>query len=274
MIKKYSIDNVRDFNLKHIFECGQCFRWTEEEDGSFTGIAMGRPVNMSFCKGRLTVENCTEKEFDSVWRTYLDLDRDYGEIKRKLSKCDSKMEEAVKTGNGIRILHQDLWEMIISFIISQNNNIPRIRGCIETLSELYGDCAGEYRGRMWYNLPSPEKLAALSVDDLAPVRLGYRARYLTGTAKQVVDKGLPENEEELLALPGVGPKVANCIELFGMGKMDSFPVDVWVQRVMHEVYGIEESHKKEMKKYAKEHFGELGGIAQQYLFYYIREKNK
>ena len=272
-MSKYILENVKDFNLKNIFDCGQCFRWKEEEDGSFTGVAFGRPVNMSFADGTLSIDNCTEDEFKNIWHDYLDLGRDYGEIKEKLCCCDDRMPEAIAAGPGIRILNQDLWEIIISFIISQNNNIPRIKGCIEKLSELFGECAGEYRGREWFNLPSPEVLAGLTVEDLGPVKLGYRAKYLIGTAKAVMEKGLPENEEELLALPGVGPKVANCIELFGMGRMDSFPIDVWVMRVMNEVYGIEESDKKAMTNYAREHFGELGGIAQQYLFYYIREKN-
>lgn len=274
MINCYSIDHIEDFDLKHIFDCGQCFRWTREEDGSYTGIAMGKPVNMSFNQGTLVIENCTEEEFNTVWKDYLDLDRDYGKIKRKLSRCDKDMRKAIKLGQGIRILRQDLWEIILSFIISQNNNIPRIKGCIETLSELFGECAGVYRGRTWHNLPTAEKLASLTVEDLQPVKLGYRAKYLIGTAEAVCRKGLPRNEEELLALPGIGPKVANCIELFAMGKMDSFPIDVWVQRVMHEVYGIDEKNKKEMQEYAVEHFGKLGGIAQQYLFYYIREKDK
>ena len=274
MINRYRVENIRDFNLKHIFDCGQCFRWNEEPDGSYTGIAMGKPVNMSFRDGTLEIENCTEEEFYTIWKPYLDLDRDYGRIKRKLSRCDRNMKKAVMTGDGIRILHQDLWEIIISFIISQNNNIPRIRGCIENLAGLFGESAGIYRGREWFNLPGPEKLASLSVEDLAQIKPGYRGKYLIGTAKAVAEKGLPETEEELLKLPGVGPKVANCIALFGMGKMNSFPIDVWVQRVMNQIYGIDEKNKKEMKAYAEEHFGELGGIAQQYLFYYIREKDK
>lgn len=274
MTNRYIVNNLKDFNLKHIFDCGQCFRWTEEEDGSYTGIAHGKPVNMSFSRGSLVIDNCTEKDFNEIWKDYLDLERDYGEIKKKLMKSDRNMEKAIPAGQGIRILHQDLWEIIISFIISQNNNIPRIRGCIEKLAALYGESAGEYRGKEWFNLPDPGALAELTVEDLEPVRLGYRSRYLIGTAKAVREKGLPENEEELLDLPGVGPKVANCISLFGMGNMESFPVDVWVQRVMHEVYGIDEKNKKEMHNYAAEHFGNLGGIAQQYLFYYIREKNR
>ncbi len=274
MGKKYKIENVKDFNLRHIFDCGQCFRWQEEEDGSYTGIAFGKPVNMKFSDSTLVIDNCTEQEFHLIWENYLDLHRDYGAIKKKLVNCDLTMKEAIEAGSGIRILKQDLWEIIISFIISQNNNIPRIKGCIEKLAESFGESAGTYRDREWFNLPTPEVLSDLTIEDLSPIKLGYRSKYLIGTAKHVMEYGLPQDEEELLALPGVGPKVANCITLFGMGKMDSFPIDVWVQRVMNEVYGIEENDRKSMQCYAKEHFGEWGGIAQQYLFYYIREKNK
>ena len=273
MNKQYIVKNTADFNLHHIFDCGQCFRWNEEEDGSYTGIAYGKPVNMKMSGSDLIIDNCTAEDFKNVWYEYLDLGRDYGEIKKTLSRDDPAMKKAAETGSGIRILKQDLWETIVSFIISQNNNIPRIKGCIENLASGFGTCAGEYRGKKWFNIPEPEMLAGLTQEDLSPVKLGYRSRYLIETAGQVLERGLPENEEELLSLTGVGPKVANCILLFGMRKMESFPIDVWMQRVMNEVYGIEEKNKKKMKEYAAGHFGELGGFAQQYLFYYIREKN-
>lgn len=287
-----TINNITDFNLDHIFDCGQCFRWHRKEDGSYTGIAGGRPVNMQFFTefgdaeepnhkntskahaGTLMINNCTEEDMDNFWRNYLDLDRDYGKIKRKLSKGDPVMRKAISHGSGIRILNQELWETIISFIISQNNNIPRIKGCIEKLAELFGEPAGEYEGRLWYNLPAPEVLASLTAEDLEPVRLGYRARYLIGTAKAVRASGLPETREELEALMGVGPKVANCIQLFGMHQHQAFPVDVWMARVMHRLYGIDEKNHKAMEAYADEHFGALGGFAQQYLFYYIRETGR
>lgn len=272
---KFSIENIADFHLDHIFDCGQCFRWQKQKDGSYTGLAQGmdKPVNMVFDQQakKLTITNCTEAEFQNFWKYYLDLDRDYGQIKRKLSANDPTMEEAIAAGEGIRILNQDLWETIVSFIISQNNNIPRIKGCIEKLAELFGQPAGEYEGRAWFHVPAPEVLASLTAEELEPVRLGYRAKYLIGSAKAVTASGLPENDEQLLALPGVGTKVANCIRLFGMRQHQAFPVDVWMARVMHQLYGIDEKNHKDMIAYAAEHFGELGGFAQQYLFYYIRQ---
>ena len=297
---------VKDFNTEHIFDCGQCFRWRRLEDGSYTGVAKDRIVNMKEEKGVLTItpivaagstdpsseksKASSEKSKSSaasekvLWWDYLDLDRDYGKIKRTLKKGDPAMAEAIKAGEGIRILKQDLWETIVSFIISQNNHIPRIKGCIETLSESFGEPVSgltkrEARkldlpdGLKAFNIPSPKTLAKLTPEDLAPVRLGYRDKYLIETAKQVLESGLPESFDELSKLTGVGPKVANCIALFGLGKMDSFPIDVWVKRVMARVYGFDESKDGEIQRmahFAKDRFGDLGGFAQQYLFYYIR----
>lgn len=290
---KYIYEGVKDFNTDHIFDCGQCFRWSRQDDGSYTGIAMGKPVNVSLKEapegeGRrrldLIIDNCSAEDFEKIWRSYLDLDRDYGAIKATLAESDEVMAKAISGGEGIRILKQELWETMVSFIISQNNNIPRIKGCIENLSRLFGESAGEYGGVEYYNVPSAEVMAELTADDLAPVRLGYRAPYLVETAKQVVAKGgmdavaaelaaagTPEEAcEYLRGFQGVGPKVASCIALFGLGRLEAFPIDVWVRRVMNRLYGIDEKDIKGMNAYAAEHFGINGGIAQQYLFYYIR----
>ena len=236
---------------------------------------------------------CTETEFREIWYDYFDLGRDYSSIKECLSANDEIMRKAIEYGGGIRILRQDLWETIVSFIISQNNNIPRIKGCIERLCNNFGEpitngtaCAAdsgtagagsidavlEGSAEKRCSIPSPEKLASLTVDDLAPVRLGYRAKYLIETAKTVCEKGLPEDFDQLSELCGVGPKVASCISLFGMQDYASFPIDVWVMKVMHELYGLPEKDKKAMAAFAKEKFGDLGGFAQQYLFYYMRDR--
>lgn len=293
-MKRTVINNVNDFNLDHIFDCGQCFRWKKEKDGSYTGTALGKIVNLNFeydegsdFAGNLILNGIDESEFDNTWKTYLDLDMDYSKIKYELAAKDPVIKEAITKGRGIRILQQDLWETIVSFIISQNNNIPRIKGCIEKLCNLFGEEAeieiselniegsdASFSELKACNVPTPEKLAGLTVDDLSEVRLGYRARYLIDSANQVLEKGMPQTYEELCALTGVGPKVANCILLFGLGDMRSFPIDVWVKRVMNRMYGIEENKTKEMKEFATETFGDFGGIAQQYLFYYIREMDK
>jgi N-glycosylase/DNA lyase len=312
--------NPEDFVLRHIFECGQCFRWDEDEDGSYVGIAGGRVARISLdvsdretdsykkngakkteaivrkenCQNATLIieqmnrcpENDSEPDSDSssdkaFWYRYFDLDTDYGEIKKILSR-DETIGQAIPFGHGIRILRQDPWETTVSFIISQNNNIPRIKNNIRDLSKLAGkradissDAANAsgngFTDREWYELPTPEVLAKMTVEDLAPVRLGYRARYLIETAQCVCERGLSVLYDDLDSLCGVGPKVASCIRLFGLNQISSFPIDVWVRRVMKELYGIDKP--SEMAAFAEKTFGEYGGIAQQYLFYYMRENN-
>jgi len=280
---------IVDFELDHIFDCGQCFRWEKNGDGSYTGVAFEKIVTIDYDANSqtLTIYNCSEDDFKNIWRNYLDLDRDYSEIKDFLIGRDNVIADAISYGQGIRILNQEKWETLLSFIISQNNNIPRIKKNINSLAELMGKPLGKYNGKEYFALPSPEVLAAAEVEDLAPCRLGYRAKYLIETAKKVRDEGLESLEnlgrgdvsaaETLDALRqycGVGPKVANCISLFSMGKIDSFPIDTWVKKVMNQLYGIDENNMKEMASFAAETFGEYGGIAQQYLFYYITHFNR
>jgi len=289
------IKDVKDFDVDHIFGCGQCFRWDRQDDGSWTGIACGKIVNVSQqppsdgaeqypqtsddtgthaqthpCCGRIIIDNADEEDWRDIWYDYFDMGRDYGQIKRELAARDSVIRRAIDYGSGIRILRQEPWETMISFIISQNSNIPRIKKNIRDLADLFGDEAGEYRDEVYHILPGPEKLASLKEADLAPVRLGYRAKYLIRTAQQVA-AGEEIDPCTLTGFCGVGPKVANCISLFSLDCLHSFPIDTWVKQVMHRLYGIDESDTRAMAEYAQKTFGEYGGIAQQYLFYYIRE---
>jgi N-glycosylase/DNA lyase len=219
----------------------------------------------------LEIDHADQDDFEKIWKHYLDLERDYGAIKKQLCKTDAVMEKAVEYGYGIRILNQDKWETIVSFLISQNNNIPRIKKCIEALCENFGEYIGEYKGKKYYDLPTPQRLSRLSIDDLAKCRLGYRAKYIIKTAMQIEKEGIEETFEYLTTLCGVGPKVANCVLLFSMEKADCFPIDVWVKRVMNQLYGIAEEDTNAMLAYSEKNFREYGGIAQQYLFYYMRE---
>lgn len=298
---------VRDFCPDHIFDCGQCFRWSRGEDGSWTGIAGSHVANVklipdtgqnisseqTISTGTLIVTGIcgrqgeTEEEFRRFWREYLDLDRNYSEIKDFLRRRDPAMNRVIASGEGIRILRQDLWETMISFMISQNNNIPRIKGCIEALARSFGAPAGRFMGEDYYSLPSPEVLAGLSREDLEVCRLGYRGPYLIRTARQVLDAGgmkavelqLSEAKEKgpealveaLREFSGIGPKVAGCIALFGMADLRAFPVDVWMRRIMHEIYGIDEKNVREMERRGREDFAPWGGLAQQYLFFYARQ---
>lgn len=282
------IRGVADFHLDHVFDCGQCFRWEKNEDGSYSGIACGRILTVDYddAAETLLLQGATKQDFDGIWRRYFDLDRDYALIKRRLSEKDPVIRKAISCGQGIRILNQEKWETLVSFIISQNNNIPRIKKCIAALAETLGTEVGELRGKRCYNLPSPEVLAGACVEDLAPCKLGYRARYLIRTAQQVQQEGVKRLEqlgasevsaaealEALQGYCGVGGKVASCISLFSMGKTDSFPIDVWVKKAMNQLYGIQEQDTKTMAEFARDKFGIYGGFAQQYLFYYITHNN-
>lgn len=289
----YVIENCKSFKVKDIFECGQCFRWNEQEDGSYTGIFRNNVINVKEGQGKnaatkITFSGICEDNIEKICREYFDLDRDYESIKNKLSLIDDNMKESIKYGDGIRILNQDLWETIISFIISANNNIPRIKGIIERMSKKYGKKI-EFRGKEYYTFPTIEALGEASIDDLRELGLGFRDKYIYETTEKIMqgkislDKLRKEEDTtklktELLTLSGVGPKVADCILLFSdLKRFDVFPIDVWVRRVMNELYIYDEDESKVSKKkiadIAKEKFGDLEGLAQQYLFYWKRENS-
>lgn len=270
-----------DFEPKHVFECGQCFRWLREEDGSYTGVVQGKVINVKKENDLIIFDNTNKEDFENIWFDYFDLGRNYGEIKNQLKVMDEYLEKATEFGKGIRILQQDGWEMLISFIISANNRIPMIQRAINNLSERYGKFIGEYRGKKYYAFPTPEELSKVSVEDIRACQTGFRDKYI----KSVVDYVNENNEDvlsyrkldtsecikELVKFNGVGPKVADCIALFGMQKYDTFPVDVWVKRVMEEFYVEDNLSLPKIRKFALDKFGDLAGFAQQYLFYYARE---
>ena len=270
-----------DFEPKHVFECGQCFRWLREDDGSYTGVVQGKVINVKKENDLIIFDNTNKEDFENIWFDYFDLGRNYGEIKNQLKVMDEYLEKATEFGKGIRILQQDGWEMLISFIISANNRIPMIQRAINNLSERYGKFIGEYRGKKYYAFPTPEELSTVSVEDIRACQTGFRDKYI----KSVVDYVNENNEDvlsyrkldtsecikELVKFNGVGPKVADCIALFGMQKYDTFPVDVWVKRVMEEFYVEDNLSLPKIRKFALDKFGDLAGFAQQYLFYYARE---
>ena len=270
-----------DFEPKHVFECGQCFRWLREEDGSYTGVVQGKVINVKKENDLIIFDNTNKEDFENIWFDYFDLGRNYGEIKKQLKVIDEYLEKATEFGKGIRILQQDGWEMLISFIISANNRIPMIQRAINNLSERYGKFIDEYRGKKYYAFPTPEELSKVSVEDIRACQTGFRDKYI----KSVVDYVNENNEDvlsyrkldtsecikELVKFNGVGPKVADCIALFGMQKYDTFPVDVWVKRVMEEFYVEDNLSLPKIRKFALDKFGDLAGFAQQYLFYYARE---
>ncbi|MCR5636293.1 MAG: DNA-3-methyladenine glycosylase [Clostridiales bacterium] len=255
-----------DFDLTQTFECGQCFRWNKNPDCSYTGIAFGKKLTLKHIDDKVLLYNTSEEDFNYYWRNYFDLSLNYGNVKRALGAMHPVMKKVCDYAPGIRILNQEPFEALISFIISQNNNIPRIKGIIDRL------CAGfgEYKEGTGFAFPTPQRLAMLSEDDLAPIRSGFRAKYICDAAKKTADgeidleqiskMPIEEAREKLMTIKGVGPKVAECVLLYGMHRLECFPLDVWMKRAMR-VYFPDKTPG---------FFGNYAGIAQQYIFHYSR----
>ena len=266
------ISDLSDFDLEKIFECGQCFRWNADPDGSYTGVAFGKATRLRHVGESIFLSGSFE-DFESVWRSYFDLNRDYAEIRQNLC-IDEFMNRATTFGEGIRILRQDKWEALCSFIVSQNNNIPRIKSIIDKLCQEFGD-SFSFEGKSFYTFPSAERLAKLDAEALASLRCGYRAEYIICAAK-MVDSGVIDLESlaqetpetarfALKKIHGVGDKVADCVMLFGLHMLDAFPLDVWMKRAVVEHYG---------PKFDQNVFSPYAGIAQQYIFHYKRNEVK
>lgn len=257
-----------DFDLEKIFECGQCFRWNADGNGTYTGVAKGKVVQIRREDEKIFISG-TVRDFEEIWYDYFDLGRNYSDIRKKLC-IDDYMRKAAGFGAGIRILRQDRWETLCSFVLSQCNNIPRIKKLVEAMAENFGDPV-DFMGRTYYTFPCAEKIAALETADLAPVKCGYRAPYILEAARAVssgalslekLAAGEPEEARRILKQQnGIGDKVANCIILFSLRMMDAFPVDVWMKKAIKEHYG---------ENFNPGIFGGYAGLAQQYMFYFQR----
>ncbi|MFL8952494.1 DNA-3-methyladenine glycosylase family protein [Helcococcus kunzii] len=280
------VKGLKNFDLTHIFECGQAFRWEKTVDNSYIIVAYGRVIELiKDASDDLIIYNTNKEDFLNIWHNYFDLNRDYDSLKLELAKTaayklNTSLKEAIEFGYGIRILRQEEFEMIISFIISANNQIPRIKNSIRLLSETYGEFIQEYKGQRYYSFPTPEKLASADPLEIKEIcRVGFRNERIVLTSRLYLEN--PENfsnqlddqtlGDNLLALPGVGPKVRDCILLFGYARGNTFPVDVWVKRLMETLYIKKTIPNKQILIYSEDLFGEHKGIAQQYLFYYARE---
>lgn len=276
------LNNLSDFELAHIFECGQCFRWHKEDDESYTGVTKFGVVNVKKINDRkVLICGNSEESLEANVNEYFDLNCDYSKIKECLRTNDINMNKAIEYGYGIRILNQDPWEMLISYIISAANNIPRISKIIENISREYGKKI-TYNGKEYYMFPTPKELSKASIEDLRKLNLGFRDKYVYGATK-LVNSGEIDLEKiklldykaakkELVKINGVGEKVADCILLFSMKKTEAFPVDTWIKKVMSELYNESKDIKK-IANFAETKFGKYGGIAQQYLFYYMRSNS-
>ena len=277
-------ENLDFFDIKAIFTCGQAFRWYEEKDGSFTTIHKNKVLNISKIDNKVIFKKTNLKDFNDIWIDYFDLKTDYEKLSNNL-KTNEILVNAMEYGKGIRILNQNHFEMLISFIISANNMIPRIKKSIEVISMRYGKFICEDENRKYYSFPTVEELSNATVEDLREfAKVGFRDKRIFDTVNMILNDKIDLNSfesletdvlrEELLKFSGVGNKVADCIMLFSYKRKEVFPVDVWIKRVMEELFIHKQMPVKKISSYANEIFKENAGLAQQYLFYYARkEKN-
>lgn len=279
-----------NFSIRQICESGQCFRMyrVEELDAGQKGkegqeneknwkyalTAFGRYLEIEQRQNEIFFD-CTQEEFEKVWKDYFDLEEDYGKIINMIDNADSYLLKAAAYGSGMRILRQDLWEMIVSFIVSQQNNIKRIRKCIELLCQKYGEEKRTENGTDYYLFPAPDALAKATIEDLSACNLGYRGKYIQKTAQSVVSGEIDldavkqmnyeQAMEALCRLSGVGVKVANCICLFALHKTEAFPIDTHIQKVLKEQYP---------SGFPFERYAGYAGTLQQYIFYYDLNRDK
>ncbi len=259
------IYHAPDFSLSSTLECGQCFRWKKEPDGTYAGVVGGRLLRVRQDGEALCFFDTAADEFERLWRPYFDLDTDYAGIYAGLCEDETVRDAYAYTG-GIHILRQDPWEALCSFIISQNNNIPRITGIISRLCESFGERLSDGS----FAFPRPERLADAGLEALEVLRAGFRAKYILDAAQKIADgtvslgrvagEELSLAREELRQICGVGPKVAECALLFGFHRLEAFPEDVWIKRALR--YFYPDGFPENLKPY--------GGVAQQAIFHYIR----
>ncbi len=268
----FTIKKPHNFDIEQIFSCGQCFRFnrTQEDPNAFCGVAFSKYIKVSQDIKNIYFHNVTPEEFDKIWSSFFDLSTDYSQIISSFGD-DKVLFKAADFSSGIRILRQDKWEALCSFIISQNNNIPRIKGIIENMSAKYGEYIGCYDGKERYAFPTPKSLYEAGIDGLFELKTGFRAKYIYDAASKIVngeinldeiaEVPLDEAQKLLETIKGVGPKVALCTLLFGFARHEAFPIDVWVKKILEKYYS---------QSVPKHFYQKNAGIAQQYLFYYER----
>lgn len=277
MTESYTFTRPCGFDINQIFDCGQCFRFSPCPDGhSYHGIAHGRYIKLTQADTSITLWGANESDFESVWKHYFALDIDYAMLRSNIVSLrpdDKLLAAAMEYGKGIRLLRQDKWETLCSFIISQNNNIPRIRSLIDALSRKYGSPI-EVDNSIYYSFPTAQAIADAGTDALRELKVGFRAPYIYDAALKVSSGKLkldlldtyPTDKliNALMEIKGVGLKVASCVTLFAYGRLDSFPIDVWIKRVLDKYYPSGFDHTI---------LGNTAGLVQQYLFYYERYNN-
>lgn len=279
--KNLIIDDVQDFRIDEVLECGQCFHFTKLDEMEYELLAYRKYLRVKQQERRLILFDTSMEDYDCVWKIYFDMDTDYAKIKSSVVGADERLKDAVGAKSGIRILKQDFFETLISFIISQNKQIPHIKQIVHTLSKKYGDCIDLQDGKKVYLFPTVEQLYEVSEDELRACKVGFRAPYIRDAVIKVYNGEITrerlcmfssnEAKKLLMSIKGVGYKVASCVLLFGLSMTGSFPVDVWMKRIMEELYFHEDTKKEIIESFACEKFGKYAGYAQQYLFCYGRE---
>ncbi len=274
--------NVECFNLKYTLECGQCFRWECIEDNTYIGVIEDRVIKIKQQGNKLLIWSSLTTNLEQAVSKYFDLNKDYSFLEKEIAKIDKNVEESLKYSSGIRILNQPLFETIISYIISANNNIKRISRSVKDISRKYGKKV-LFENNEYYLFPTLEEIANITIDDLLECGTGFRARYIKNVINYFLDnKSFLMNLENmdtenarksLMSLMGIGPKVADCILLFSLKRGEVFPIDVWVKRIMEKLYFKDNTSIKEISEYAKDKFGKYAGIVQQHLFHNVREGN-
>lgn len=272
------LDDISCFALSDTFDCGQCFRWNKTSENEYTGVAHNRVLKIAKEGDSFRFFSTTKDDFEKIWMKYFDFEKDYLKIQETLSS-DEILKNAIKSGNGIRILMQDPFETIISFIISANNNIPRIKLIIERFCSLFGKKIESEYGS-FFSFPDISEIKDIQISELAPIKAGFRDKYIIDAIKKIssgevcletlIKLDYENAKKELLKIKGIGEKVANCILLFGLGKHNAFPIDVWVKRVMSHYYFGDKEPCTDLSGFAHEKFGEYSGYAQQYLFHHAR----
>ncbi len=286
---KYTEENgnilLKDYDsfvVSQTLECGQCFNFNKLGEEDYIVSAHKKALHIYQRGNDIVFENTSKHEFENIWMNYFDLNRDYDKIKKLLSEKDETLKAAVEYAPGIRIINQEFFPCLISFIISQNNRIPMIKKVVYNISEKYGSYICTINGENYYSFPEAEKLLEKTHEDFKECKAGFRGKYIVDAVNKFVNGGLSSRNfdeltteqlrKELMDINGVGPKVADCVMLFSLKRSDAFPTDVWVKRVMSYFYfDQQDTPIKKIHEFANEKFGEYSGFAQQYLFNYARQ---
>lgn len=279
------IKGTKDFDILQTLECGQCFHFDSVGENEYGIVYKENLLHIKREGENHICYNISQKNFEEIWSNFFDLNTDYKKIKDYLLNKDNRLKSAIKKNYGVRILNQDFCEMIMSFIISQNKQIPHIKKIVKDISKKYGKFLGEINNVEFYSFPDEDRLAKIKLEDYKECKTGFRAPYLYNAAMHLQNREIynyeylsnlsyEEAKDTLKQIKGVGDKIANCVLLFSLGFKNAFPVDVWIKRIMEEMYFHGETKNEVIMSYAKNLFGEYGGYAQQYLFYYARENSK